>query len=63
MGDTKGRRITLLVSVTMMAVPTVLIGALPTFQQAGIAAPALLAILRAIQGLAMGGEWLNRDGG
>jgi MHS family proline/betaine transporter-like MFS transporter len=40
----------------MMAVPTVLIGCLPTFAQAGIAAPVLLALLRAIQGLAMGGE-------
>jgi hypothetical protein len=56
LGDTKGRRICLLVSVTMMAVPTVLIGCLPTFAQAGIAAPILLALLRAIQGLAMGGE-------
>ncbi|WIA20646.1 hypothetical protein OEZ85_005024 [Tetradesmus obliquus] len=57
LGDTRGRRICLLVSVTMMAIPTVLIGCLPTFAQAGIAAPILLALLRAIQGLAMGGEF------
>jgi hypothetical protein len=55
LGDTKGRRICLLVSVTMMAIPTVLIGCLPTFAQAGLAAPILLALLRAVQGLAMGG--------
>eukprot|EP00882_Tetradesmus_deserticola_P006784 GHRQ01007142.1.p1 GENE.GHRQ01007142.1~~GHRQ01007142.1.p1 ORF type:complete len:279 (+),score=79.58 GHRQ01007142.1:235-1071(+) len=57
LGDTKGRRICLLISVTMMAVPTVLIGCLPTFAHAGLAAPILLALLRAIQGLAMGGEF------
>jgi MFS family permease len=44
----------------MMAIPTVLIGCLPTFEHVGIAAPILLALLRAIQGLAMGGrqDWL-----
>eukprot|EP00775_Hariotina_reticulata_P009249 gene9249-9415_t len=56
-GDTKGRRTTLLISICVMAVPTVLIGCLPTYSQAGIAAPVLLAILRLIQGLAMGGEF------
>jgi hypothetical protein len=43
------------VSVTMMAACTVLISCLPTYAQAGMAAPILLALLRAIQGLAMGG--------
>ncbi|KAF8062751.1 kgtP [Scenedesmus sp. PABB004] len=56
-GDTRGRRITLLLSVALMAVPTVLIGCLPTFAQVGIAAPALLAVLRLVQGLAVGGEF------
>lgn len=40
-----------------MAVPTVLIGALPTYSQAGMASPILLALLRLVQGLAMGGEF------
>uniref|UniRef100_A0A383VPF9 Major facilitator superfamily (MFS) profile domain-containing protein n=1 Tax=Tetradesmus obliquus TaxID=3088 RepID=A0A383VPF9_TETOB len=57
LADTRGRRICLLVSVTVMAVCTVLISCLPTFAQAGIAAPILLALLRAIQGLAMGGQF------
>eukprot|EP00878_Enallax_costatus_P017013 GHUV01017861.1.p1 GENE.GHUV01017861.1~~GHUV01017861.1.p1 ORF type:complete len:573 (+),score=108.97 GHUV01017861.1:493-2211(+) len=56
-GDTRGRRLNLLLTISIMAVPTVLIGCLPTFAQIGIAAPALLAVLRLIQGLAMGGEF------
>src|SRR5260364_72755 len=40
----------------MMAVPTVLIGCLPTYQHIGLLAPILLLILRCIQGFAMGGE-------
>jgi MFS family permease len=57
LGDTKGRGMCLLISVLVMGVPTVLIGCLPTYAQAGIIAPILLAILRLIQGLAMGGEF------
>jgi MHS family proline/betaine transporter-like MFS transporter len=37
--------------------PQVIIGCLPTYKQAGIASPALLATMRLIQGLAMGGEF------
>jgi hypothetical protein len=41
-----------------MAVCTVLISCQPTFAQAGLAAPILLALLRAVQRLAMGGAGL-----
>lgn len=40
-----------------MAIPTCAIGCLPTFSSIGDAAPIILAILRAVQGLAMGGEY------
>jgi MFS family permease len=57
LGDTKGRGTCLLISVLVMGIPTVLIGCLPSYHHIGIAAPILLAILRLIQGLAMGGEF------
>jgi MFS family permease len=40
-----------------MGVSTVAIGALPTYQTIGVAAPLLLAICRFGQGLGLGGEW------
>ena len=54
--DATSRRLGLILSITVMAVPTVAIGCLPTYEQVGIAAPILLAICRAVQGLAVGGE-------
>jgi MFS family permease len=57
LGDTKGRGTCLLWTVLLMGIPTVLIGCLPNYSQIGIAAPILLAILRLVQGLAMGGEF------
>src|SRR5262249_39419592 len=43
-------------SVLMMALPTLLIGCLPTYQALGYAAPLLLLAMRILQGLAVGGE-------
>jgi MHS family proline/betaine transporter-like MFS transporter len=56
-GDKKGRKLALTSSVTLMAVPTFLIGALPTYEQIGIWAPVLLVLLRLLQGLSVGGEY------
>lgn len=56
-GDTIGRSRTLLISVAMMALPTLLLGLLPSYASIGIAAPVLLILIRMIQGLSVGGEF------
>lgn len=55
-GDTTGRKKMFTLSVFMMAIPTLAIGLLPTYQYIGVMAPLLLLFLRLIQGLAIGGE-------
>lgn len=57
MGDRFGRRPALLTTIVMIGVATGLIGFLPDFGSIGLAAPILLAVLRLVQGLAVGGEW------
>jgi MHS family proline/betaine transporter-like MFS transporter len=56
-GDKFGRRIALAIAILLMAVPTGLIGLLPTYAEWGIAAPICLIIIRILQGLSMGGEF------
>jgi MFS transporter, MHS family, proline/betaine transporter len=56
-GDKVGRRAALTISVTAMAIPTFLVGMLPGYATLGLAAPILLALLRMIQGLSVGGEY------
>ena len=56
-GDRLGRKATLVTSLTLMGAATVAIGLLPTFEVIGPWAPALLVLMRLIQGLALGGEW------
>jgi MHS family proline/betaine transporter-like MFS transporter len=56
-GDKMGHKAALTASVILMAVPTFLIGLLPTYQQIGIAAAVLLVLLRLLQGLSVGGEY------
>ncbi|MEU3979353.1 MFS transporter [Streptomyces sp. NPDC026672] len=56
-GDRRGRRWALTMTVGMMGVTTTLIGVLPTYQQVGVLAPVLLVLMRCLQGFSAGGEW------
>jgi metabolite-proton symporter len=56
-GDRIGRKTTLVAALLTMGISTVAIGALPTYDAIGIAAPLLLALFRFGQGLGLGGEW------
>jgi MFS transporter, MHS family, proline/betaine transporter len=56
-GDKIGRKKALLWSIYLMAIPTTLIGLLPTYEQIGWLAPLLLTFIRLAQGLSMGGEF------
>jgi MFS family permease len=55
-GDTHGRKNVLLVCMFLMGFSTMAVGLLPTYQQMGWIAPALLVSLRLIQGFAVAGE-------
>jgi len=57
MGDRFGRKRAFLVTISLMGAATVAIGLLPSIQRAGIWAPALLVLMRVLQGFAMGGEY------
>jgi MFS family permease len=56
LGDRVGRRAALVASVTLMGLATTGIGLLPGQATIGAAAPALLLLLRLLQGLSAGGE-------
>jgi MFS transporter, MHS family, proline/betaine transporter len=58
-GDLVGRQRALTLSVVAMALPTVLIAFLPTYEHIGVAAPIAIIILRIVQGLSVGGEYTS----
>jgi MHS family proline/betaine transporter-like MFS transporter len=56
-GDKWGGLISLRISLFSMAIATLSIGLLPTYQTLGIWAPIILTVLRMIQGMSMGAEF------
>lgn len=56
-GDRVGRKKTFLITIILMGASTVSVGLLPTYQAIGVWAPILLIVMRAIQGMAIGGEF------
>src|SRR3954463_10558215 len=56
-GDLIGRKYTFLITLVIMGGATTVIGLIPTYASIGIAAPLILAALRILQGLALGGEY------
>src|SRR6202166_3666322 len=57
LGDLVGRKHTFLITMSIMGGATFLVGLLPNYATAGVAAPVLLVALRLLQGLALGGEY------
>ncbi|MCC8395928.1 MHS family MFS transporter [Paraburkholderia sp. MMS20-SJTR3] len=55
-GDTHGRKTVLLICMFLMGFSTMAVGLLPTYQSIGLLAPALLVLLRLVQGFAVAGE-------
>ncbi len=56
-GDRVGRKSVLVATLMIMGVSTVAIGLIPTYAQIGVWAPALLLLMRILQGIGLGGEW------
>ena len=57
LGDKLGRKYTFLVTVTLMGIATAGVGLVPSFEVIGLWAPAIVILLRILQGLALGGEY------
>ncbi len=56
-GDRYSRKQSMTITMFLMSIPTMCIGLLPTYEQSGFFAPAILIMLRICQGIALGGEF------
>lgn len=56
-GDNLGRKTALSLGILSMALPTAVIGLLPSYERIGLLAPVILCLMRLLQGLALGGEF------
>jgi MFS transporter, MHS family, proline/betaine transporter len=57
LGDRRGRKIALSLTIMLMALGTVMIGLLPSYESIGVGASVLLVVARLVQGFSAGGEW------
>jgi MFS family permease len=56
-GDRIGRKATLIATLLCMGIATFLIAFVPTYESIGIWGAVILTVLRAFQGIGVGGEW------
>jgi len=56
-GDRIGRKGTLIATLMLMGIATFLVAFVPTYASIGIWGAVLLTVLRALQGIGVGGEW------
>lgn len=56
LGDKRGRKIVLVITIALMGISTTLIGCIPSYHTIGILAPICLVILRFVQGFGAGAE-------
>lgn len=56
-GDVKGRKTALLITIFMMALGTMMIGLIPGYAAIGVAAPLLVVAAQLMQGFSAGAEW------
>ncbi len=57
LGDIIGRKYTFMVTLLLMGGATFIIGCIPSFETIGYLAPAIVLLMRLLQGLALGGEY------
>ena len=57
LGDRLGRKYTFLITISLMGLATAAVGFVPSAASIGFAAPAIVILLRVLQGLALGGEY------
>jgi len=57
LADTRGRKLSMILSIFLMCGGSLMIAALPTYEAVGIWAPVLLLLARLMQGLSVGAEY------
>ncbi len=60
-GDSKNRKQSLVYSLTLVGIPVLIIGLLPSYKSIGVAAPIILILCRALQGFLFGGEFAGAN--